>query len=85
MVIPLLGGSDIDRVLKQQFPNAPVNLLRFAKEEVSPSNPDVPVAAGVNLSWEGVEATLKAQKFMPLSLTAHSGFLHKRQGSLGKA
>lgn len=67
---PLLGGSDIDLALKQQFPGTPTNLLRIAKESVSPTNTVVAVTAGVNLSWGDIEETLKRQKFLPRSLMA---------------
>ena len=67
---PLLGGSDIDQALKQQFPFVPENLLRLAKESASPANSVVGVTAGVNLSWDDIEANLKKQKFIPRSLMA---------------
>lgn len=67
---PLLGGSDIDRALKQQFVDAPVNLLRFAKERVSPIDPVVPVSASASVTWNDVKAILTEQKFMLRSLMA---------------
>lgn len=67
---PLLGGTDVDSLLKQQFPNAPVNSLRSAKENVSLENPVAPIQAGSNLKWADVESALNKYKFIPRSLMA---------------
>ena len=67
---PLLGGTDVDSLLKQQFPGAPVNLLRLAKENVSPENPVAPIQAENNLNWADVESALNKYKFIPRSLMA---------------
>ena len=66
---PLLGGSNIDRELAAKFSGAE-NLLRLAKEQVSPENPSVPFGGSVALSWADVEAELKGGKFVPRSLMA---------------
>ena len=67
---PLLGGSDVDRLLKQKFPDAPVNLLRLAKENVSRENSAVAVQSGTDLHWADVESALIEYKFIPRSLMA---------------
>ena len=66
---PLLGGSNIDRELASKF-RAPVNLLRLAKENVSPNNDKTPVSGSLTLTWADVEAELKDGKFIQRSLMA---------------
>ena len=66
---PLLGGSNLDRNLKAKLGGAE-NLLRLAKEQVSPDNPSVPFGGSVALTWDDVEAELKDGKFGPRSLMA---------------
>ncbi len=66
---PLLGGSNIDRDLKARLGGAE-NLLRLAKEQVSPDNPIVPFGGSVALTWKDVEAELKGGKFVSRSLMA---------------
>ena len=66
---PLLGGSNIDRALAAKF-QAPVNLLRLAKEDASPNNDQVPISGNLSLTWADVEAELKGGKFIQRSLMA---------------
>ena len=66
---PLLGGSNIDRELATRF-NGAENLLRLAKEQVSPENPSVPFGGAVALTWDDVESQLKDGKFVQRSLMA---------------
>ena len=66
---PLLGGSNIDRTLKDKLGGAE-NLLRLAKEQVSPENPSVPFGGSVALTWDDVESELKGGKFVQRSLMA---------------
>lgn len=66
---PLLGGSNVDRELASKYSGAE-NLLRLAKEQVSPDNPTVPFGGSRDLTWEGVEAELTEGKFIPRSLMA---------------
>ena len=66
---PLLGGSNVDRELKSKFGGAE-NLLRLAKEQLSPDNPSVPFGGSVALTWADVEAQLKACNFIQRSLMA---------------
>ena len=66
---PLLGGSNIDRVLSAKFAGAE-NLLRLAKEQVSADNPSVPFGGSTALTWDDVEAELKQGKFVTRSMMA---------------
>ena len=66
---PLLGGSNIDRELALKLGGAE-NLLRLAKEQVSPNNPSVPFGGSVALTWVDVESELKGGKFIERSLMA---------------
>ena len=66
---PLLGGSNVDRELAAKFGGAE-NLLRLAKEQASPDNPNVPFGGSVALTWDDVEAELKGGKFVSRSLMA---------------
>ncbi len=66
---PLLGGSNIDRELASKFTGAE-NLLRLAKEQLSPENPRIPFGGSVDLTWESVESELKEGKFVQRSLMA---------------
>ena len=66
---PLLGGSNIDRGLAANF-EAPVNLLRLAKEGASPDNDQVPISGNLSLTWGDVEAELKDGRFIQRSLMA---------------
>ena len=66
---PLLGGSNIDRELKARLGGAE-NLLRLAKEQVSPDNPSVPFGGSVALTWPDVESELTGGKFVQRSLMA---------------
>ena len=66
---PLLGGSNIDQELKAKLGGAE-NLLRLAKEKVSPDSPSVPFGGSVDLKWGDVEAELKDGRFVPRSLMA---------------
>ena len=66
---PLLGGSNVDRALANRF-SGPVNQLRGAKEAVSPDNPSFPTVGGTTLTWQDVEAELKAGNFIQRSLMA---------------
>ena len=66
---PLLGGSNIDRELASKFTGAE-NLLRLAKEQLSPDNPRIPFGGSVDLTWDSVESELKEGKFVQRSLMA---------------
>ena len=66
---PLLGGSNIDRGLAAKF-QAPVNLLRLAKEDASPDNNQVPISGNLSLTWADVETELKSGRFIQRSLMA---------------
>ena len=66
---PLLGGSNIDRELVAKY-QAPVNLLRLAKENVSPDNTSVRVNDDLSLAWADVESELREGKFIRRSLIA---------------
>ncbi len=68
---PLLGGSNVDAELAASMQySGPQNLLRLAKEQVTPDNPSVAVSGNVTLSWEDVEKQLKACSFIQRSLIA---------------
>ena len=68
---PLLGGSNVDAELAASLQYAgPLNLLRLAKEQVSPDNPDAAISGDVSLSWADVEAQLKSGNFVQRSLMA---------------
>ena len=66
---PLLGGSNIDRGLAAKF-EAPVNLLRLAKEGASPDNNQVSISGNLSLTWGDVETELKDGRFIQRSLMA---------------
>ena len=68
---PLLGGSNVDSSLANKFTidNAG-NLLRLAKEQVSPDNPAARINDSLSLTWQDVESALKEGKYIPLSLMA---------------
>lgn len=66
---PLLGGSNIDAELAAKF-SAPENLLRLAKEEVSPENDTSQLRGNLTLTWAEVESELKGGKFIQRSLMA---------------
>ena len=68
---PLLGGSNIDSALADKLPveNAG-NLLRLAKEQVSPDNPTARVSGNFSLTWQDVESELKGGKYIQRSLMA---------------
>lgn len=66
---PLLGGSNIDRMLSAKFAGAE-NLLRLAKEQVSADNPSVPFGGSTALTWGDVEDELKRGKFVTRSMMA---------------
>lgn len=71
---PWLGGADSDLALEKLFQSrgheVPVNLLRLAKERVSPDYPVEQVTADFDLRWTDVEEALKAEKFIQRSLMA---------------
>ena len=68
---PLLGGSNIDLALagKMAVDNAG-NLLRLAKEQVSPDNPTARINDNLSLTWQNVEDELKDGKYIQRSLMA---------------
>ena len=66
---PLLGGSNIDRKLKEKLGGAE-NQLRQAKESVSPDNFSVAVIGGGTLTWDDVVGELKGDNFIQRSLMA---------------
>ncbi len=62
---PLLGGSEVDRHLKEKLDYAgPDNLLRIAKEQLSLSNPTQAVDAGLSLSSADVDCVLRKKRFV---------------------
>ena len=68
---PLLGGSNVDRSLADRMNyDGPANLLRLAKEQVSPQNNNVIINDNVSLSWTDLEGALKEDKFIQRSLMA---------------
>ena len=66
---PLLGGSNIDRLLKEKLGGAE-NQLRQAKESVSPENSSVAILGGGTLTWDDVLGELKSESFIQRSLMA---------------
>lgn len=66
---PLLGGSNIDRMLSAKFAGAE-NLLRLAKEQVSAENPSVPFGGSHALTWDDVENELRQGRFVTRSMMA---------------
>ena len=68
---PLLGGSNVDSSLAEKLTidNAG-NLLRLAKEQVSPDSPEARINDSLSLTWHDVESALKEGKYIPLSLMA---------------
>ena len=68
---PLLGGANLDSFLaaKLTVENAG-NLLRLAKEQVSPDNQTARINDSVSLTWEDVQSALREEKYIPLSLMA---------------
>ena len=68
---PLLGGANVDRSLADRLNyDGPTNLLRLAKEQVSPQNTNVSINDNVSLSWTDLEGALKGDKFIQRSLMA---------------
>ncbi len=68
---PVLGGANIDKDLQDKMPHAvPGNLLRLAKEQVSPDNPTARIDGVLDLTWADVETVLKDGKFIRHSLMA---------------
>ena len=68
---PLLGGANMDKALAARLDyEGPVNLLRLAKEQVTPENPSVRVNDNLSLSWGDVEDELKSDRFIQRSLMA---------------
>lgn len=71
---PWLGGADSDLALETLYRargyEVRPNLLRLAKEQVSPDQPLVRVSAEFDLAWEDVEEVLNAEKFIQRSLMA---------------
>ena len=68
---PLLGGSNVDAELAASLQyEGPQNLLRLAKEQVTPENASVAVSGNVTLGWDDVEKELKACNFIQRSLMA---------------
>ncbi len=67
---PLLGGSDVDDGLtdKVGYTGQP-DLLRQAKERLSPSNPSEVLNDGNTITWEDVEAVLREENFAVKSLS----------------
>ena len=61
---PSLGGSSIDRLLKARLEyTGSLRLLRVAKEQLSPSNPEQEVE-GKTLRWSDLEDVLKKDQFI---------------------
>ena len=68
---PLLGGSNVDRELAASLQyEGPENLLRLAKEQVTPESSSVKVNENLSVSWADVERELKACNFIQRSLMA---------------
>ena len=67
---PLLGGADIDEHLRQKLEyTGQLNLLRQAKERLSPSNPSQTLGDGTIISEDSVNATLVELGFLWKSLS----------------
>lgn len=70
---PLLGGANLDKSLANRlgldYGNS-ANLVRLAKEQVSPEVPSIRVADNLSITWADVEAELKSGKFIQRSLMA---------------
>ena len=61
---PLLGGSTIDRLLTERLSyNGSSRLLRLAKEQLAPSNPEQALE-NTRVTWSDLEGVLKASQFI---------------------
>ena len=68
---PLLGGANMDKSLASKLDyEGPANLLRLAKEQVTPENPTVRINDNTALSWNDIEDELKNERFIQRSLMA---------------
>ena len=67
---PTVGGSDIDDLLAADldYPDSP-NLLRLAKEQVSPATAQL-LPGGKTLAWEHYTAAIKKGGFVPKTFAA---------------
>ncbi len=67
---PLLGGADVDEHLIEQLGyTGQLNLLRLAKEQLSPLNPSIALGDGTVISEDSVNATLVKLGFFRESLS----------------
>ena len=67
---PLLGGADIDEHLREKLGyTGQLNLLRLAKEQLSPLNPSIALGDGAVISEDSVNATLVKLGFFRKSLS----------------
>ena len=68
---PLLGGSDIDDMLIRKLDyDGQIDLLRRAKERLTPSSPPDTLNDGTVVTWADVEATLREGGFIKKSLSS---------------
>ena len=74
---PLLGGANMDKSLASRLEyEGPANLLRLAKEQVTPENPTVRINDNTTLSWNDLEEELKNERFIQRSLMAmHDAYI----------
>ena len=68
---PTIGGSDIDEFLINDLQYAgPTNLLRLAKETISPSNPAQNLPGGQTITWQDYQKAVKEYHFIPKTFSA---------------
>ena len=68
---PLLGGADIDQVLTDRLSyRGQTDLLRKAKERLSPTNPSETLADGTAVTIRDLESTLAYGEFVEQSLNS---------------
>jgi hypothetical protein len=66
---PLLGGADIDELLKRALGyDGPPHLLRIAKEQLSPKGPPQTLPGGIALTWDHLEGALLEGNFVNKTL-----------------
>ena len=73
---PSLGGSDIDLALAKSLDHSEnMNILRIAKEALSPANPSQDLLGGRSLDWKILEETVRSLKFdFKTTVTMREGY-----------
>ena len=68
---PTLGGVLIEELLKEKlgYTGSAIS-LRLAKEQVSPSNPNLALGDGISLGWSDVEQALNKKQFFGWTMAA---------------